>query len=270
MLANLQSSGKSIKGVLQKMKNHLRNLIKRGYRQDGRDFLEYRPIKVEKGISSSAEGSARVTIGDTIVIAGVKMDIGEPFPDTPDKGVLIVNAELTPLSSPKFELGPPGIEAIELARVVDRGIRESNAIDLKKLCIKEGEKVWMVFVDIYPLNDDGNLFDAAALAAIAALQDTKIPSIKDDKPDYSTKGKEKLPLNCLPVEITIGNIAGRHIIDLTSEEEEVLEARLTVAIADGKICALQKGGSKELTQEEIEEMVEIALQKSKELVKFLK
>ncbi len=255
-------------------KEYIGSLITKNLREDGRDLLEYRkPIKVEYGVSAkSSEGSARVIIGETEVVAGVKMELGEPFPDIPDEGVLIVGAELLPLSNPEFESGPPGIQAVELARVVDRGIRESNTIDTKKLCVKPGEKVWIVFVDIYPINDAGNLFDAASLAALAALKDTKIPFYdkKEDKMDYKKKTKETLPLSGEPVECTVLKIKNNFIVDPTTEEEGAMDARLTVAITkDNHICALQKGGEEPLTVEEIDKMIDIATEKTKELRKVL-
>ena len=65
-------------------------------------------------------------------LCGVKVGTGEPFEDTPNDGVLTVNAELVPVASPNFEPGPPNEDSIELARVVDRGISESHAIDNDK------------------------------------------------------------------------------------------------------------------------------------------
>src|SRR3989338_2831807 len=127
-------------------------------RLDNRTLLEYRePINIELNISFTAEGSARVRIGDTVVIAGVKLAMEKPYNDTADEGGIMVNAELLPLSSSEYEPGPPGIDAIELARVIDRGIRESKALDLKKLCIVPGEKAWFVTIDIITVNDAGNL-----------------------------------------------------------------------------------------------------------------
>ncbi|MBU0930016.1 MAG: exosome complex protein Rrp42 [Nanoarchaeota archaeon] len=252
------------------MKSHLKSLIEKDMREDSRKLDEHRKIKIEYGISTSAEGSARVTIGDTIVIAGVKMSLGTPFSDTPDEGVLIVNTELLPLSSPDFESGPPNIKSIELSRVVDRGIRESGAIDVKKLCIKKGEKVWLLNVDVYPLNDAGNLFDAASIAAIAALKDTKIPVVKDDKVEYKKRGTKSLPLDGYPVECTVYMIGDKLIVDPTTEEEELVEARLTVATYGNHLCAMQKGGVKGLTPEEVEKMVDLAVKKTDELRKLLK
>ncbi|MEM2816665.1 MAG: exosome complex protein Rrp42, partial [Candidatus Bathyarchaeia archaeon] len=153
--------------VVRVKQKQIAQLISKGKRLDGRDLYDYRDIKVEQGIIEKAEGSAKVLLGKTEVMVGVKVEVGQPFQDTPNDGVLTVNAELVPLASPTFEPGPPDENSIELARVVDRGIRESKAIDLPKLCIEPGKKVFVLFVDIYVLNHDGNLIDASALAALA-------------------------------------------------------------------------------------------------------
>src|SRR4051812_34648595 len=125
-------------------KEHIVNALKKGMRLDGRTPHQFRTITVETGLLATAEGSARVKCGDTELLAGVKMALGKPYSDTPDSGVLMVGAELLPLSNPLFEQGPPSTESIELARVIDRGIRESKTIDDHKLCVRPGELVWMV------------------------------------------------------------------------------------------------------------------------------
>ncbi|MCX8194322.1 MAG: exosome complex protein Rrp42 [Candidatus Pacearchaeota archaeon] len=253
-------------------KARIEELIKEGKRFDGRKLLEFRDIVVETGISKNAEGSARVKFGDTEVIVGVKLDVGEPYADSPDSGALAVAAELSPLASEKFELGPPEIQAIELARIVDRGIRESGFIDLKKLCIKEGELVWMVFIDIYVINDDGNLIDAAALASVAALREAVFPKLERDKVKYGEFTTKKLPLNEPPITITCYKIGNSFIVDPTSLEEETAVGRLSVAISLDKepyIHALQKSGDMPLTEEEIFEAIKIASSESKKLLNRL-
>lgn len=252
-------------GMVNKMTKEL--LLKygeKGLRLDGRQLNEFRTITVKTGIVNSAEGSARVKIGETEVIAGVKLSIETPYPDTPDQGNLMVNAELLPLSSPLFEAGPPGDQAVELARVVDRGIRESKTINNKKLCITAGEKVWSVMIDVCIINDAGNLIDASSLAAIAALKNAIFPGItKEGKADYELKTKEPLPIQRTPIEVTVFKIGNLFIVDPTSEEEPEADARLTVAIAEnGNLYALQKGGSTPLTIEELNKMVSIAVEQS--------
>ncbi|MEA1904820.1 MAG: exosome complex protein Rrp42, partial [Candidatus Hadarchaeota archaeon] len=146
-------------------RDYIADLARQDKRADARSLDQYREISVEPGWAKNAEGSALVKIGNTQVLAGVKLERGEPYPEVPESGVLITNAELVPLASPTFEPGRPDENAIELARVVDRGIRESGAIDLEKLVVTPGEDVWIVFVDIHVLDQDGNLIDASALAS---------------------------------------------------------------------------------------------------------
>ena len=252
-------------------KQHVVRALSQDMRYDGRKKLEYRAIEVESDVSNTAEGSARVKIGDTEVIAGVKMSIETPYPDTPDQGNLMVGAELLPLSSNEFEPGPPAIDAIELARVMDRSVRESGAMDIKKLCIKKGEQVWTISCDLCTINDAGNLFDASSLAILTALLHTKFPEVKDGVVDYKTKSKKKLPLDKQPLAITVWKVGDQVFCDPLRKEEQVCDARLTVGTTeDGKICALQKGGDGPLKAEDIDAMLTLALEKSKELRKQVK
>ena len=257
--------------MYRELRSHIISLLEAGTRLDGRKPIDYRkPIEIEHGIVKTAEGSARVKIGETDVMVGVKLEVGEPYPDTPNEGTIIVGAELLPMSNPEFEPGPPGIQAIELARVVDRGIRESKALDFKKLCIEPGKKIWMVVIDICPINDAGNLFDASSLAALAALKNTAYPSFDGEKVDYKIKTTKKLELEKVPIAVTVARIGSKLIIDPDTEEEKVIDSRLTVSsIEDGTLCALQKGGDFPLTQEEVNKMLDLGIEKGKELRKYL-
>ena len=253
-------------------KEHILKSLAAGVRYDGRKLLEFRPITVEQGVSVSAEGSARVKIGETDVFVGVKLAVEKPYPDTPEKGNLMVNSELRPIANPAFEAGPPGDQSIEIARVVDRGLRESKAIKAEALCITPKEKVWSVMIDICPLNDAGNLLDAAALGAISALKNTKYPQLLEDGTvNWEIKTDKKIPVANEPIEITVIKIGEFMLVDPAPEEEALADARLTIAVSkDGTVHALQKGGETPLSAEEISKMIEIVQDKSKELRKFIK
>lgn len=238
----------------------VKEYLEHGKRFDGRKPDEFREIVIETGISKNAEGSARVKFGKTEVLVGVKMDVAEPYPDSPDKGNLMVTSELLPLSSNRFEAGPPTIESIELARVIDRMIRESKFIELEKLCIKEGEKVWTVFIDIYSINADGNLLDAAGIGAIAALKNAKMPKYdeKNEKVLYGEWTSKKLPLKKeTPLSITVHKIGNHFIVDPTVEEEDTSETRVTIGSADGVIFSMQKGDHNFLEVEDLEKILDI-------------
>jgi len=257
--------------VVRVKQKQIAQLIAKGKRLDGRGLNDYREIKIEQGIIEKAEGSARVLLGKTEVMVGVKIETGEPFPDTPNEGVLTVNAELVPLASPTFEPGPPDENAIELARVVDRGIRESKAIDLEKLCIVPGKKVFVLFVDIYVLNHDGNLIDASALAAMAALMNTKVFNHEVENGEVKVKpGFTPLPIRRHPVAVTFAKINDKLVVDPWLEEEQIMDARLTITTDDdGNVCAVQKGGSGCFTLKQVLEAVQIAREKASEIRKKL-
>jgi exosome complex component RRP42 len=249
-------------------KKRISDLIIHEQRLDGRGLRDYRPIKLDIGVIDKALGSAQVSLGKTKVLVGIKMESGTPFPDKPEDGVLITNAELVPIASPAFEPGPPRENAVELARVVDRGIREAKTLDTKKLCIIPGEKVFLVFVDIYVLDYDGNLFDASALAAIAALLTSKMRDYKVTKKGELKFKKNfvKLPVKNYPVEVTIIKINDKMIVDPSLDEEKAMDAQITIAIdKDNNVCAIQKSNIGTFNVEEILEATRIAIAKSTEI-----
>ena len=161
--------------------------------------------------------------------------------------------------------------ALNLPSVVDRGIRESHAIDTSKLVIEAGKKVFVVFVDVYVLNHDGNLIDASAIAAMAALMNTKMPNYEIKDGELKIKqGYTPLPMKSHPITVTIGKISNHLIIDPWLEEEKVMDSRITFAYNDdGNICAIQKGGSGYFTPQQILEASKIALNKAAEMRKKL-
>jgi len=248
----------------------IKEYLSEGKRFDGRDVDKFRDVVIETGISKNAEGSVRVKLGKTEVLVGIKMDVSTPYADSPDSGNLMVTAELLPLSSPRFEAGPPKFEAIELGRIIDRGIRESKFIDVKGLCIKEGEKVWTVFIDIYSINDDGNLLDAAGIGAIAALSNARIPKYdeENEKVLYGELSDKKIPLSKnVPISITIHKVGEHFIVDPTREEEDISETRVTIGSSNGIISSMQKGDAIALSIKEMGEILDLAEKTEREMFK---
>jgi exosome complex component RRP42 len=244
--------GKDVVADLKK--DYISKLLMKDMRGDGRKLDEMRPLTIETNFIKSAEGSARVTLGETQVIVGVKLILGEPFPDTPNSGVMTTNAELIPMASETFESGPPDREAIEVARVIDRGIREGHAVDMSKLVVEAGKEVWIMFVDVHVLDYDGNLFDAANIGANAAFKTAVVPASRHGKgEDYP------LPVLHQPISLTAVKIDGKILVDPTHDEERVADARITVAtIENGNLCAMQKGLEGAFTTDEVFKVVDMS------------
>jgi exosome complex component RRP42 len=223
---------------------YVKEIAAEAIRLDERKPIEGRKLTIKNGVINHSDGSAYLELGGTKVLAGVKVLPGEPFPDRADEGGLIVNFEASELCTnyPSDRI----MYSVEIARVTDRGIRESNLIDLKKLVIEVGKKVLFVYIDVFALNNEGNLLDACNIAALSALLDAR----------YKIEGQEqKLPLpldfNKLAVSHTFAKVNNSIFYDPSAVEENVASARLTLGVGE-KINSIQKGGSGFFTPEEVD------------------
>jgi exosome complex component RRP42 len=254
--------------MIAENEEYILEMLGKGMREHERERMQYRDIKLETNTIPHAEGSAVVDIGNTKVLAGVKLAVGDPMPDKPDEGVLVTGAELLPLANAEYETGPPSPEAIEFARVVDRGIRAAGIVDTEALFI-EKDKVWNTFVDIYVLNYDGNLFDAGMLAAAAALLTARMPKIEGD-----TVVREgnlgRLKTKGIVTSCTYAKLGKNILLDPNANEERIMSCRLTIANDESLIRAMQKGLSGSFTFRELSELVDATFDKSKLLRDKLK
>ena len=247
----------------------IKSLLKQAKRADGRGKLQYRKMNLDVGVIPNAEGSALCRIGNTQVLAAIKIGLATPFADRPDEGILSTNAEFTPIGASHFEPGPPPVEAVELARVVVRGIRSSNILDLKSLKIENSEFVKAVYLDLWIMDHDGNLFDASALAAIAALKNTYLPKIEGNKIIYTIR-EEKLQTYATPISCTFGKIDEYIILDPTFGEEMAIEGMITITTSDQYVCAVQKSKGAGFSKKEIIDLIEISMEKANEIRQMLK
>ena len=248
-------------------KKQMRESISAGKRLDERSLDEIRPLQIEIDVIKKASGSAWVKLGKTQVIAGVKVETGEPFEGLENSGAMIITAEVLPIASPHIEPGPPDEETIELARVVDRGVRESEMLDLSKLVLVPGKIVYTIFVDCSIINVDGNLFDATSYAVVSALASCKLPifEIKDDKVVETGKTQEP-PITTIPVSITTVRIGDYLLLDPNTEEEACMDARLTITTnSKGSIVAMQKGLKGYFTVDEVKGIADKARIKGEEI-----
>ena len=253
-------------------KKQMMESISTGKRLDERSLDETRPIEIELDVIKKASGSAWVKLGKTEVVAGVKVETGEPFEGLENSGALIITAEVLPIASPHIEPGPPDEETIELARVVDRGVRQSEMLELSKLVLVPGKIVYTIFVDCSIINVDGNLLDATSYAVVAALTSCKLPvfEIKDDKV-VDTGRTQEPPITTIPVSVTTVKIGDYLLLDPNIEEEACMDARLTITTnSKGSIVAMQKGLKGYFTVDEVKSIADKAINKGEEIRAILK
>ncbi|BFI75174.1 exosome complex protein Rrp42 [Sulfurisphaera ohwakuensis] len=269
---SITPSNQNITSLLKK--ESILNALERGIRLDGRKNSDYRPISITLNYAKKAEGSALVKLGDTMVLAGVKLEEEEPFPDTPNQGNLVVNVELLPLAYETFEPGPPDENAIELARVVDRSLRDSKAVDLSKLVIIPGKKVWTAWVDVYVLDYGGNVLDACTLAAVAALYNTKLPKVEIEGDNVKIIKEEKTdvtPIAYPVVTVTVAKIGKYLVVDPSLDEESIADVKISFSyVHDGRIVGMQKSNFGSLSLQEVDVAESLARSASQKLFEELK
>ncbi|XP_044424501.1 exosome complex component RRP45A isoform X2 [Triticum aestivum] len=252
-------------------------------RVDGRRPFDFRPFDFRKlTISFGREdGSAEVLLGETCVMGYVTAQLVPPYKDRPNEGTLAIFTEFSPMADPAFEPGRPGEAAIELGRVIDRGLRESRAVDMESLCVVAGKHVWAVRVDLHILDNGGNLIDAANIAALAALSTFRRPECTvggDDGQQVTVHDPEvmdPLPLTIhhLPIAVTFayfgdGNIM---VIDPTYKEEAVMGGRMTATVnSNGDVCAIQKAGGEGVMSSVIMQCLRIASVKAADITSKIK
>ena len=204
-------------------------------------------------------------MGDTIVLAGVKFQIMTPYPDRPNQGGLMCSAEVRPVAGRNWESGPPSPESIELGRVVDRGIRESGCIDVDSLCIIPGEKAWQVILDLFAISDDGNLFDAFALAGIVALRNATVPAERFEVGEDYQLSVSKTPIMC-----SYHRVGGRFVFDATAREELGGDERIHITLGDdNNVHSLQKGLKGIFSTDEFTEIMDNAIERTAKLRKIV-
>ncbi|CAH0473274.1 unnamed protein product [Peronospora belbahrii] len=278
-------------------------------RADGRELLQQRKIRVQFRRSESAS-QAEVQLGRTRVIGNVHGEIVPPFPDRPTEGFLQFSVELSPMASPNFESSASAsrgaassIIAAELARLVERGIRESRALDTEALAVVAGEKVWAITCHVHVVDHGGNLMDAASLAAIAALMHYRRPEVAvkegtrgtGDVTVYSVDEHAAVPLSLHHIPISISfcflqPAAKIHcfdqkeadvdafddsnpviFMDPTDREERITDARMSFTFNSFReLCAVHKIGGAAISSTTVMRCANVAAARVVELTTFLK
>ncbi|KAL7227194.1 hypothetical protein ACSBR1_022121 [Camellia fascicularis] len=247
-------------------------------RVDGRRPFDYRRLTIKFG---REDGSSEVQLGQTHVMGFVTSQLVQPYRDRPNEGSLSIFTEFSPMADPSFEAGRPGEAAVELGRIIDRGLRESRAVDMESLCVIAGKLAWAIRLDLHILDNGGNLVDTANIAALAALMTFRRPECTLGGEDgqeviiHQPEVREPLPLiiHHLPIAVTFGFFGNDSIvvIDPTHNEEAVMSGRMIATLnTNGDVCAIQKAGGVGVMQSVIMQCLRIASVKAADVTSKIK
>ncbi|KAG7022551.1 Exosome complex component RRP42, partial [Cucurbita argyrosperma subsp. argyrosperma] len=225
-----------MKGLSVGEKLFIQGGIAQDLRTDGRRRLTYRPISVETDVISQANGSARVRMGGTEVIATVKAELGRPNAMQPDKGKVSIFVDCSPTAEPTFE----GRGGEELATEL------SVALEQCLLGGKSGAGIPKVNVSV----------EASA----------------NEQPEVDVSDEEFLQFDTsgVPVIVTLTKVGRHYIVDATLEEESQMSSAISISVnRHGHVCGLTKRGGAGVDPSVILDMISVGKHVSEQLLNKL-
>lgn len=214
---------------------------KKGFRLDGRKPDELRPIKIEVGVLSNADGSAYIEQGKNKILAAAfgPREMHPKHLSLPDRMVLRCRYHMAPFSVQERKSPAPSRREVELSKVIREALEPA------------------VFVEYYPrtgvdifvevLQADGGTRCASITAASLALADAGIP------------------MRDLVVSCAAGKVGDTVVLDLMDTEDKVGAADVPLALMPNlnAVTLLQMDGI--LTPEEFEKAVNLAIEGCKKI-----
>jgi ribonuclease PH len=232
-------------------------------RKDGRALDELRPITIERGWSTQAEGSALISFGNTKVLCTASFTNGVPRWKQ-GKGQGWVTAEYAMLPRSTNERmdreavkGKVGGRTHEISRLIGRSLRA--IVDMKAL----GENTIVIDCDV--LQADGGTRTAAITGAYVALVDA-IEWAREKK----FIGQKSQPLIDSVSAVSVGIIDGEPMLDLAYVEDVRAETDMNVVVT-GRGLFVEVQGTAEgapFDRAELNALLDLALQGATELTAF--
>jgi len=212
-------------------------------RADGRAFDELRPLKIEAGVLKRADGSAYLELGGNKVLVAVygprELHIRRLM--QPNRAVLRCRYNMAPFSVDDRKRPGPDRRSVEISKITSEAL--TPAVFLEKF----PRSTIDVFIEI--LEAEGGTRCAGITAAAVALADAGVP------------------MRDLVVSCAAGKANGQVVLDLSEVEDKDGEADVPVAIMPrtGEVTLLQSDGN--LTAEEFEKALDLAIEGCKKISK---
>ncbi len=194
-------------------------------RSGGRASNALRPVTIEVGVSKFAEGSARISFGDTVVLCLATVEDKLPrWMQDRDQGWVTAEYAMLPRATPERSqresiAGRPGGRTFEIQRLVGRALRA--AVDLKKLGPRS------VQIDCEVIQADGGTRTAAITGGYVALA-------------HALRKITPTPLRRQVAAVSAGFVKGELLLDLEYAEDSIADADVNVvATSEGELVEVQ-------------------------------
>jgi exosome complex component RRP41 len=219
---------------------------KKGIRSDGRKVDELRPLKLQVGVLSNADGSAYIEHGKNKILAAAfgPREMHPKHLAMPDRMVLRCRYHMAPFSVQERKSPAPSRREVELSKVIKESLEPALFLELYP---RTGVDV---FVEV--LQADGGTRCASITAAALAIADAGVP------------------MRDLVVACAAGKVEDTVVLDLYDAEDKLGAADVPVAYMPNlnAVTLLQMDGI--LTAEEFEKAMSMAIDGCKKIYEIQK
>lgn len=248
--------------------------VGRNHRIDGRKKDEYRHLEIVFG---KKYGSVLVAIGNTRVLATVTAEITEPKITRPSEGMLRISVDLSPMASPFFEANRLTDESVEIARLLERSIREARSFDTESLCLISGKKAWSLEANLVVFNTEGNVIESCSVALITALahfrrKDVTV-SANEELTVHEYDEKPLIPLTIFhyPFCTKFCFFGKEVVVDPLEAEESACEGYIVVGSnSHRELTAVHISGKSTASSDSILKCCNRAIERTKRLTEYVK
>ncbi|KAL4147120.1 hypothetical protein PRNP1_010876 [Phytophthora ramorum] len=254
---------------------YMRKCLTNEVRPDSRAIEAARAVQLQTNVVHTAASSSLVKLGKTSVLTAIKLAVGTPAVATPDQGEIAVQVHLSPLCSNRFTVGRPSEESQSIGSQLTRIIVGSRVVEMENLGIVSGQAAWKLMVDVYCVDHDGNVLDAALTSVMAALKTLKLPATSINEADNVVSIVEDGDATPLRVEhsayaTTFAVVDGTVLIDPTSDEEDLASAVFSLSYStNGQLCGVYKAGGSIVAPSVMQQCMQIAKRSTSTMAKLV-
>lgn len=229
-----------------------------------RDPRALRPVEVEPGFHSLAEGSVLYRAGGTVLLITASIDESVPdFMKGQGRGWVTAEYQMHPRANPRRRENrdgrdrPLGGRAREIQRLIGRSLRAAVRMD------RLGERSIVIDCDV--LEADGGTRTAGITGGFIALA-LALARL------HESGALRKPALQDQVAAVSVGHVGGKHVLDLCYAEDSTARVDLNVvATSGGAIVELQgTAEGQAVPRTDIDAMIDLALEGIRDLCEIQK
>ena len=233
------------------------------FRPDHRTPSQYRDLKISH-LTNSFNSPINVNLGKTQIFSQINAKLVSPKIERPSEGIISFQVDthhLKPMADFNSTNEALNEFRISINSLLEKCLKESHALDTNILCVIPGKIVYKIIIEINIIKNDGNVYDAAVIAALCSWLSFKIPffRVKNEELYYDTF--INLTTIHMPVCVTFGIFEKKDekvefVVDNTLEEESVMKGMVSIcANIFGEISYMKMDTEAMIGVDEIQDLI---------------